>query len=144
MDTPTPDNQPIPSPPAETADSARPDKKHHELKLEAPHHPAKAESAPAAPASAPIIGSPPIPGSAQPPPPPSLKQAVDAATVSTSANPELADDVDVIEKEWVDRAEEVIKDTAGDPHAEEEGFEDLQVDYQKKRYGIDIKPAEDE
>src|SRR4051794_21998345 len=61
----------------------------------------------------------------------------------TSTSPANAEDVDVIEKEWVDAAEVVVKKHADDPHAEEEGFENLQVDYLKKRYGKDIqKPKE--
>lgn len=61
----------------------------------------------------------------------------------TVSNPALAADVDVIEKEWVDKAEEVIAKTAGDPRAEEEAVEDLQIDYMKKRYGKDIKKSLD-
>lgn len=57
--------------------------------------------------------------------------------------PAVANDQDVIEKEWVDRAEEVIAKTSGDPHAEEEAEEDLQVDYLKKRYNKDVKKSED-
>jgi hypothetical protein len=52
-----------------------------------------------------------------------------------------ADDVDVIEKEWVEVAEQVVHDTADDPHAQEEAVENLQVDYMKKRYGRDIKKS---
>jgi hypothetical protein len=55
--------------------------------------------------------------------------------------PGLAEDVDVIEKEWVDAAENIIVATAGDPHAQEEQQEVLQIDYLKKRYGKDIGPA---
>lgn len=76
--------------------------------------------------------------------------APSAATVAgpvvgttNSANPILAEDVDVIEKEWVDRAEGVIKDTTGDPYQEEEQVEDLQIDYMKKRFGKDIKKSND-
>ena len=59
-----------------------------------------------------------------------------------SANPALAEDVDVIEKEWVDQAESIIQKTAGDPHAEEEQIEDLQIDYMKKRYGKDVAKSD--
>ncbi len=56
--------------------------------------------------------------------------------------PAIADDVDVIEKEWVDKAQEVIKTTKDDPYQEEEQIEDLQIDYLKKRYGKDIKKSD--
>lgn len=54
-----------------------------------------------------------------------------------------SDDVDVIEKEWVDQAEKAIEKTKDDPHAEEEAVEDLQADYLKKRYGHDLKRSND-
>ena len=65
-----------------------------------------------------------------------INQAPSAVPMSQDL---LANDVDVIEKEWVDVAEQVVRDTADDPHAEEEAVENLQVDYMKKRYGKDIK-----
>ncbi|MFI5240667.1 MAG: hypothetical protein ACHQUB_03085 [Candidatus Saccharimonadia bacterium] len=49
--------------------------------------------------------------------------------------PSIADDVDVIEKEWVDQAKQIITATSQDPYVEEEAIEDLQVDYLNKRYG---------
>ena len=65
------------------------------------------------------------------------------AAPAGTGNPAIADDVDVIEKEWVDKAEEVIGKTAGNPHAEEEAVEDLQIDYMKKRYNKDVKKSQD-
>jgi hypothetical protein len=64
-----------------------------------------------------------------------------AASLPPVSGPAMADDVDVIEKEWVDRAEQVVAATADDPHAEEEAVEDLQIDYLKKRYGKTVKKA---
>jgi hypothetical protein len=49
-----------------------------------------------------------------------------------------ADDVDVIEPEWVTKAESVVAEHQGDPYGEEEAIEDLQQDYLKKRYGYDV------
>lgn len=94
--------------------------------------PAPPAPAPVQPQEAPVI--PPTPETGQPaaPPPPQKE-----------SGPSIADDVDVIEKEWVDKAQEVVKKTAGDPHAEEEAVEDLQADYLKKRYGVDINQSED-
>lgn len=53
--------------------------------------------------------------------------------------PHIADDLDVIEMEWVNQAKKVIKDTKDDPHAQEAGVEKLQRNYLKKRFGKDIK-----
>jgi hypothetical protein len=46
--------------------------------------------------------------------------------------------VDVIEPEWVDKAEEVVRAHHGDPYGEEEAVEVLQEDYLQKRYGISV------
>ncbi len=64
---------------------------------------------------------------------------VPGAAAPVQTTPAIADDVDVIEKEWVDQADKVVKSTSGDPYAEEEAVESLQVDYLKKRYGHDVK-----
>ncbi|MEX0919828.1 MAG: hypothetical protein WDZ32_01660 [Candidatus Saccharimonadales bacterium] len=53
--------------------------------------------------------------------------------------PDVADDIDVIEKAWVDRAKQIIKENKDDPRSQEEAFEQLQIEYHKKRYGRDIK-----
>ena len=52
--------------------------------------------------------------------------------------PTTAGDVDVIEPEWVDKAEEVVRQHQGDPYGEEEAIEDLQGDYLQKRYGFNV------
>lgn len=53
--------------------------------------------------------------------------------------PSLADDTDVIEKEWVDKAKSVVEQTKSDPYMQEKEVSRLQADYLKKRYGKDIK-----
>lgn len=61
----------------------------------------------------------------------------DQATALDS--PELANDVDVIEKEWVDKAKQIVKETVDDPHKQNHNVSVLKADYMKKRYGKDIK-----
>lgn len=61
-----------------------------------------------------------------------------APRVSPATGPATAEDVDVIEPEWVDKAEEVVQKHSGDPYGEEEAVEDLQRDYLKKRYNYDV------
>lgn len=56
--------------------------------------------------------------------------------------PTVAADQDVIEPEWVDKAEKVVAETAGNPFAEEEGIENLQIEYLKQRYGREVKKPE--
>lgn len=60
-------------------------------------------------------------------------------TASSYDSPMIAEDVDVIEKEWVDKAEAEVRRTADDPHAQEEAIETLQVEYMRKRYGKEIR-----
>ena len=81
----------------------------------------------------------------QPPVLPTVPQtsAPQAASPQADVGPQQADDVDVIEKEWVEKAEAIVEQTKDDPHAEEEAIEDLQIDYLKKRYGKDIKKSQD-
>jgi hypothetical protein len=50
-----------------------------------------------------------------------------------SENPPIAEDSDLIEKEWVNRAKKVIKDTEGDPQRQGEEVGLLRGDYQEKR-----------
>lgn len=65
-------------------------------------------------------------------------QTPNTPALQPDSNPAIADDVDVIEKEWVDKAKEVIREHQDDPWTEEEAVEDLQIDYLKKRYGKDL------
>jgi len=65
-----------------------------------------------------------------------------AAPAPTPTSPATAADVDLIEKEWVDQADKIVKSTKDDPYAEEEAVEKLQMDYLKKRYGHDVKKPE--
>ncbi len=49
---------------------------------------------------------------------------------------------DNIEKEWVDRADTIIKQHSADPYLEEEEHEDLSAAYLKKRFNLDIKRSD--
>lgn len=67
--------------------------------------------------------------------------AMDGAT-QQAASPAIADDVDVIEKEWVDKAKKIVSTTKDDPHEQEKEVSKLQADYLMKRYGKQIKTVE--
>lgn len=62
----------------------------------------------------------------------------DQGTQSTSGTPLTASDDDVIEKEWVDKAKEIILKTKDDPHERSSLVNELQKDYLKKRYGKEL------
>ncbi len=69
--------------------------------------------------------------------------AAPAPAAPVVSAPQIAADQDVVEPEWVEAAEQAIAQTAGNPYAEEEAVESLQVDYLKKRYGHEVKKPED-
>lgn len=93
--------------------------------------------------STPQTPPPPTPTIAQPLPASQVPVTPPATPTVASQSPQIADDVDVIEKEWVDAAEQIVKDTRDDPFRQEEAVENLQIDYLKKRYGKDVKRAEE-
>jgi len=60
----------------------------------------------------------------------------------TSSTPLVAADEDLIEKEWVDKAKEIIEQTKDDPHARTQKVNELQRDYLQKRYGKVVGTSE--
>lgn len=52
--------------------------------------------------------------------------------------PLVAADEDLIEKEWVDKAKEIIQKTSDDPHARTAQVNELQRNYLQKRYGRSV------
>lgn len=85
------------------------------------------------------------PGTSVPPLPPVLDTSLvvqpaadDSQSSSASGMPTQAADVDLIEKEWVDRAKLIVSQTRDDPHEQESEVGKLQAEYLKQRYGRDI------
>lgn len=68
-------------------------------------------------------------------PTPVLVAADDAQASITDDMPAVAADDDLIEKEWVDKAKQIISNTRDDPARREKEVGRLQADYLKKRYG---------
>lgn len=60
------------------------------------------------------------------------------ATTNVSDAPLVANDDDLIEKEWVDKAKKIIVETKDDPYKREQEVGKLQVDYLRKRYGKEL------
>ena len=56
----------------------------------------------------------------------------------SSGSPQIADDVDLIEKEWVERAKRIVEQTRNDPHRQSDELHATAADYQKKRFNRDI------
>jgi hypothetical protein len=59
----------------------------------------------------------------------------DTSQPAATGSPLVAADEDLIEKEWVDKAKEIILHTRDDPHARTQKVNELQRDYLQKRYG---------
>lgn len=65
-----------------------------------------------------------------------------APTQQSSATPLVAADEDLIEKEWVDKAKEIIEQTKDDPYTRTQKVNELQRDYLQKRYGKVVGASE--
>lgn len=74
---------------------------------------------------------------AQPQQPIAQQPAADPQT------PIIADDSDLIEKEWVLKAKEIVARTKHDPYLQNKEVERIKADYMKKRYNKDIRITED-
>lgn len=73
-------------------------------------------------------------------PPPLPLPVMDDASMPSVADdaPLVAGDEDLIEKEWVDRAKQIIEQTKDDPYRREQEVNKLQSDYLRKRYGREL------
>lgn len=73
--------------------------------------------------------------------PSATAQADDDVTSSGTAavSPAVADDADLIEKEWVEKAKDIVAKTKNDPHMQSVELTNFRHDYMKKRYGKEIK-----
>ncbi len=83
-------------------------------------------------------------------PPQSIPQASSSPTNTPtgqpmqpiSATPQIADDNDLIEKEWVLKAKQIVAATKDDPYVQNREINKFKADYLKKRYNKDLKIEE--
>lgn len=68
--------------------------------------------------------------------------AQSGTTTASSANPAIAEDVDLIEKEWVEKAKAIVNHTRDDPHRQSKEINKMKADYIKKRYNKDVQVSE--
>lgn len=54
----------------------------------------------------------------------------------------VAEDVELIEKAWVEKAKAIVQSTVGDPYRQNEEITKMKEDYIKKRYNKDLKAEE--
>jgi len=74
---------------------------------------------------------------------PSQSQLPTDQPVADLGAPIIADDNDLIEKEWVLKAKEIVARTRHDPYQQNKEVERIKADYMKKRYNKDIRVTED-
>ncbi len=57
--------------------------------------------------------------------------------------PDVANDIDLIEKAWVQKAKAIVESTQGDPYLQNKQINRMKVEYIKKRYNKDIVVGKD-
>ncbi len=72
-------------------------------------------------------------------PPMNQEVQVGAASVPVGGSSPAAEDVDLIEKEWVVKAKSIVSQTRNDPSQQSVNMNRIEADYLKKRYNKDIK-----
>lgn len=65
------------------------------------------------------------------------------AAASIPSVPSTADDGDLIEKEWVMKAKQIVEQTKQDPYKQTRELHKFRAEYMKKRYNKVIEPVED-
>lgn len=60
-------------------------------------------------------------------------------SINTTSGFQVADDKDVIEPEWVQKAKAIVSSTSDDPYKQSEDLTVLKADYMQKRYNKIVK-----
>lgn len=94
-----------------------------------------------------VSGQPLAPVQAMPPlqqPIGPLPQAQTPADSASAAGTQhlIADDADLIEKEWVTKAKAIVAHTKDDPYRQNQAMTQVKADYLKKRYNKDLKVSD--
>jgi hypothetical protein len=82
------------------------------------------------------------PQSVLPPLPPAANDAPVAPSAPADDTPLIANDDDLIEKEWVDKAKQILATTKDDPYRREREVSKLQIEYLRKRYGKELAQSD--
>ncbi len=67
----------------------------------------------------------------------SAQASVASKTTPPVSDPQIADDVDLIEKEWVEKAKDIVNKTKTDPHVQSRELNKFKAEYIKKRFNKD-------
>lgn len=71
-----------------------------------------------------------------------LQQSTSRHQSLASNTPAIADDVDLIEKVWVEKAKEIVDKTQDNPYLQNKAISEIKADYIKKRYNKDITKSD--
>lgn len=88
------------------------------------------------PSSDKVVSSPPLSQATAPPKP------ADTGKVTEITLPAEAQDSDLIEKEWVEKAKDIVEHTRDNPHEQQKAINQMKAEYMKKRYNRDTKVGE--
>lgn len=55
--------------------------------------------------------------------------------------PQEANDIDLIEKEWILKSKQIVAHTINDPYHQQAAISQMKAEYMKKRYNKDVKGA---
>jgi len=124
---------PLPAPVAEQAPAAIKSSEKAPRSAEKPA--VNAERAPISPTAPTTI---PLPV----PPLVSMAPPNDVSVTTQSSSLVASDDGDLIEKEWVDKAKQIVEHNREDPYKQSEELTVFKADYMKKRYGKTIKVSQ--
>lgn len=75
----------------------------------------------------------------QPAPAAPVQSAVPAPSTNVATAALIADDADLIEKEWVEKAKAIVAQTAHDPNLQTKEVGKIKADYMQKRYSKQLK-----
>ena len=78
----------------------------------------------------------------QPLPIPHITPTADVSTTTNISVPAVADDQDLIEKEWVAKAKQIVEKTRDNPYQQSQELTVFKNDYMQKRYNKTIKLGE--
>ncbi len=91
------------------------------------------------PAPAAVVATPPIPMPMTQAATQAVVQQSDVSATTNGAQAVSLDDGDLIEKEWVNKAKEIVERTRDNPYKQSEELTVFKAEYMKKRYNKTVK-----
>jgi hypothetical protein len=71
-----------------------------------------------------------------------ITSQTDDSTTTQTTSISVTDDRDLIEKEWVDKAKQIVERTRDDPRQQSKELTVVRADYMQQHYNKTIKPSE--